>query len=617
MYPAPDVSLKAKRFLLALIAATLSLFPSTGPARAAPEGPEASLGTGAIQTSVLVPADFEQLASFGWSVDVSGSTAIIGARGADPDLGQGPLEDAGAAYIFHLTETGWVEETRLVASDAASGDTFGVSVAIDGNTVVVGATGVDREKEENAGAAYVFARQEGGWKQKARLVAPSPVADDSFGAAVAIQGITIVVGADSKDYGPIVDAGAAFVFIERGGSWDRKATLLPDTPTLGGYFGAAVAIQGNRVAIGATEANLQGEPGTGSAYVFRGSGRTWTQEAVLSLDDGRRGDFFGNSVALFDNSLAVGAVFRDPDLGAGRITNAGSVSTFRLEDGDWKFEQELTAADSEPFAGFGRSVDLYGQLLAIGAEGKSQEGLSEAGTVYLYARNKAAWQPQTRVVAEVVAEDDNFGNAVALSGERMVVGSVGADINGQIGAGKAYAYKLIPVQLPDTGFAPGRVTHLRPQPPAKAYRILGQLWLEIPELDIEVDIVGVPQGGSGWDTSWLWNRAGYLEGTAFPTWEGNSAIAGHAVLPSGVPGPFARLPKLAWGDTIIVHGWGQRYIYEVRSIAQVTPDDVSILQHESYPWLTLITCQDFDPARGEYMRRTIVRAIQTGIEADP
>jgi hypothetical protein len=391
---------------------------------------------GAAQTSTLLPDDPENLAEFGYAVSISGSLAVVGSRNADPDRGDGLLIGAGAAYIFTLTSSGWVQEAKLVANDAQPGDTFGVSVAIDGQTVVVGATGVDIGRENNVGAAYVFSRDGSSWIQKARLVPPEPLEDDAFGTSVAIDGISIVVGANSKDVYSIPDAGAAYVFIKRGGSWDQKATLLSFEPSVGGYFGGAVDVDGNRIIVGSTEANLIGEPGTGSAFIFSGGGNSWQPEARLSLDKGRQGDFFGHAVAIEGNTAAVSAIFRDPDLGDGRVTNAGSVFVYRRDGSKWKLQADLSPADAEPFASFGQSLALGSEVLAVGADGKSQAGFAEAGVIYLFTRKGADWLTPIKVVADVVAEEDGFGKAVSLSGDRMIVGANGKDAQDKVLSGQ-------------------------------------------------------------------------------------------------------------------------------------------------------------------------------------
>jgi LPXTG-site transpeptidase (sortase) family protein len=174
---------------------------------------------------------------------------------------------------------------------------------------------------------------------------------------------------------------------------------------------------------------------------------------------------------------------------------------------------------------------------------------------------------------------------------------------------------LTALEAPATGFAPGRLTVLPEQPAAKAYLKYEGLWLEIPALGVKTGIVGVPLGPDGWDVTWLSDQAGYLAGTAFPTWTGNSVITGHNTLPSGTAGPFADLQKLEYGDEIVVHAWGQRYIYEVRALDLVRPDHPSIFRHEVRPWVTLITCADFDERTDTYRSRRLVRAVLMGVES--
>ena len=169
--------------------------------------------------------------------------------------------------------------------------------------------------------------------------------------------------------------------------------------------------------------------------------------------------------------------------------------------------------------------------------------------------------------------------------------------------------------LPATGFAPGRITPLA-QSPLAPYNETGGLHIEIPRLGVSLPIVGVPLGAQGWDLTWLGGLAGYLEGTAFPSWSGNSAITGHAYLPNGRPGPFVRLAELSWGDEIIVRGFGLRFIFSVREVRQVLPDDLSVLRHEDRPWVTLITCKGYDERREAYRTRVAVRAVLVGTLAD-
>lgn len=172
--------------------------------------------------------------------------------------------------------------------------------------------------------------------------------------------------------------------------------------------------------------------------------------------------------------------------------------------------------------------------------------------------------------------------------------------------------------LPATGFTPNIITNLPEQPLNESYSAMGDLWLEIPSQNVKQNIVGVPKGKDGWDVSWLGNDIGYLAGTAFPTWAGNSVLTGHVYNANGKPGPFINIGDLSWGQKVIVHAWGQKYIYEVRTInKRVLPTDTRLItKHEEYPWLTLITCHDYNQATNQYNYRTIVRAVLTKIEAE-
>ena len=177
------------------------------------------------------------------------------------------------------------------------------------------------------------------------------------------------------------------------------------------------------------------------------------------------------------------------------------------------------------------------------------------------------------------------------------------------------AVTVTALSLPDTGFAPGRVTSLPPQTSDKRYAYLGGLLLEIPKLNQNLPVVGVPITNSGWDLTWLWDQAGYLTGTAYPGSAGNSVITAHVYLSNGLPGPFVNLGTLRWGDRIILLGGGQRFIYEVRENTRVLPTDITPFRHEENPWLTLITCQDYNWFSNSYRYRTVVRAVLIAVEA--
>jgi LPXTG-site transpeptidase (sortase) family protein len=173
----------------------------------------------------------------------------------------------------------------------------------------------------------------------------------------------------------------------------------------------------------------------------------------------------------------------------------------------------------------------------------------------------------------------------------------------------------LPYLLPVTGFAPGVVSVLPEQPASKAYSAT-DVWLEIPNLGVQMPIVGVPLVDGDWNVSWLGNQAGWLEGTAFPSWKGNSAVTGHVTLANGLSGPFANLGNLKWGDKIVVHAYGYVYTYQVRENKVIAPNDTSVLRHETDSWLTLITCKNYNETTNSYANRISVRAVLISVQME-
>jgi LPXTG-site transpeptidase (sortase) family protein len=167
-------------------------------------------------------------------------------------------------------------------------------------------------------------------------------------------------------------------------------------------------------------------------------------------------------------------------------------------------------------------------------------------------------------------------------------------------------------RLPETGFAPNKITSLSHVPP-ETYVQTGDLMLEIPSLNINIPIVGVPFRNGDWNISWLNTQAGWLEGSAFPGWNGNSVLTSHVYLSNGLPGPFVNLSKLTYGEHVMIHAFGQEYIFEVRSNDVVEPNDPRAFQHEEKPWLTLVTCREYDEETNSYRKRVVVRAVLVAV----
>jgi LPXTG-site transpeptidase (sortase) family protein len=170
--------------------------------------------------------------------------------------------------------------------------------------------------------------------------------------------------------------------------------------------------------------------------------------------------------------------------------------------------------------------------------------------------------------------------------------------------------------IPVTGFAQGEITSLPIQPAEKAYSAT-ELWLEIPRLGVKMSIVGVPQTAEGWDVSWLGKEAGWLNGSAYPTWGGNSVLTGHVWGALNQPGPFAQLKALRYGDQIKIHSSGQVYTYEVTENSLILPSSITTaFQHHETSVITLITCEDYKETSKTYLNRRMVRAVLVSVTAE-
>jgi LPXTG-site transpeptidase (sortase) family protein len=200
-----------------------------------------------------------------------------------------------------------------------------------------------------------------------------------------------------------------------------------------------------------------------------------------------------------------------------------------------------------------------------------------------------------------------------ICGTTTIENTTGAELNeGVFDSTLDFRVREAVSALPATGFAPGRVTRLMEQPAEKAY-IASDLWMEIPGLGVEMDIVGVPVVEGEWDVAWLGDSAGWLEGTAFPTTAGNTGITAHVWDADNNPGPFVDLKDLKYGDVIEIHAWGYVYTYAVRYNYLTTPTNTAPLHHEEYDWVTLLTCERYSSAYDSYRYRRVVRAVLVSV----
>jgi FG-GAP repeat len=372
---------------------------------------------------------------FGNSVAISGKTVVVGAPG---NVGGGAGIAQGSAYVFVRSGGVWSQQQKLEAADAAANDVFGFSVAISGETIVVGAVGDDGAAGSGQGSAYVFVRSGGVWSQQQKLEASDAAAFDNFGFSVAISGKTIVVGAVGDAGATGIFQGSAYVFVRSGGVWSQQQKLEASDAAALDFFGNSVAISGETVVIGAFRDAGAAGSFQGSAYVFVLSGGVWSQQQKLEAADAAAGDQFGFSVAISGETIVVGAV---GDAGAAG-SSQGSTYVFVRSRGVWTQQQKLEASDAAAFDVFGSSVAISGKTIVVGAQGDGGAAGIQQGSAYVFVRSGGIWAQQQKLEAADAAALDFFGGSVAISGKTVVAST--RDDDGAAGNAQGSAYIFAP-----------------------------------------------------------------------------------------------------------------------------------------------------------------------------
>ncbi len=364
----------------------------------------------------------------------------------------------------------------MKASNASADGSFGWSVAISGDTIVVGAlweasnaVGVNGTQTTNnvkdSGAAYIFTRSGTTWTQQAYLKASNAGASDWFGCSVAVEGDTVVVGAINESSGAsgvngnqadnsVIAAGAAYVFRRNGTVWTQAAYLKASNPTQGGDFGDAVAVAGDLVAVGAPDddssaTGVDGNPSdigatdSGAVSIFKRNGVTWTAEAYLKASNTEAGDEFGASLAIARDTLVVGSPYEDSnatgengDQANNAANNAGAIYIFIRSAGIWSQQSYLKASNAGADDVFGNSVAISGDVVVVGAMGErsNASGVNGnqasnyaiwIGAAYAFGRNGTTWTQHAYLKSSNPDYNDYFGRTVAVSGDTVVAGAHG------------------------------------------------------------------------------------------------------------------------------------------------------------------------------------------------
>jgi hypothetical protein len=355
-------------------------------------------------------ADSTFLFNFGHAVAISGSNVIVGTPNATVGNPQ-----QGAAYAFRVLTNNWTEEAFKVASDGAAEDNFGWDVAINGDTAVIGSPFDIIGGNASQGSAYVFVRTGTSWFEVAKLTASDGGFSDWFGYSVDIYGDNIVVGSPLDD----TAQGSAYIFSKIGGIWTQQAKLVAPDGSAEDRLGLSVAISQDRIVVGASDDNILGNALQGSAYVFvKPTSSPWVFESKLTADDGEANDQFGESVDIFSNTIVVGS-----PVGGFGTNNAGSAYIFTRSGSTWTQQTELNASDGETNDFFGNSVAISGNTVVVGAVADDLGTNNDQGSAYVFTGGGFSWTQQAKFTDLNGIFHSHFGNDVAIDGDVVVVGS--------------------------------------------------------------------------------------------------------------------------------------------------------------------------------------------------
>lgn len=369
---------------------------------------------------VILADDGKAGDSFGYDVAIDGNTALVGAFKADID----GVIDAGAAYAYVLGGNGWEKQAKLFAEPAFADDTLGGKVALKNNVAMLGVSRRD-DKGKDSGAVVSFEREVNTWKQRQIFTAPDAKPGDAFGQSIALTKNHLVIGAPRNDaLGN--DAGAAYIYKRENDTWHYQTKITASDGVTGDLFGISVAIDGNTILVGADLHDEKAE-NAGAVYVYVLEENKWKQEAKLMASDGGKTDIFGVRVALSENTALVSARRDDTEeLGI----DAGSAYIFVREGSTWTQQAKLTSPDGQADDRFGRGVALSSDTAIISAMNHDANG-SNTGALYVYKKGSGGWRYTSKFIAQSSMPDDKLGWNVGLSNDVAIIATPNHDAKGQ------------------------------------------------------------------------------------------------------------------------------------------------------------------------------------------
>ncbi len=420
-------------------------------------------GAASAQSQQKVMAhDGNQNDFFGMSVSLRGDLAVVGTNAT-----------LGAAYVLRSQcpagPCEWQEEGKL--SSGVPGDRFGYAVAGSGTRTVVGAPEDSNSKGVGAGSAYVFARDGEQWTLLQNITPGDGEAYDAFGHSVAIDGDLMVVGSPMGDTGGMTPmmSGSAYVFRYEASGWVEEQELVPHDPAMADRFANSLAIQGQRVVVGAPRNDNQRGMNAGAVYIFKRADCptsepcAWVLEQKVMAGDGAANDFFGASVAIDGDRIVAGAWKGDVAAGV----ESGSAYTFRHDGSRWNEEQKLVADDAESGDQFGASVTISGARLIVAANADNNDNGERSGSAYAFRFNGDSWVQEGKLMAGDGKPYDRFPLSVSLDGDRAIMGMPFDENDNGVLAGSAYVFEFarsVDVEPVGTVQSAHRLEQNRPNP---------------------------------------------------------------------------------------------------------------------------------------------------------
>lgn len=377
-----------------------------------------------LEVATLRASDGTTNDTYGIVVAQSGDTVLIASPNKNLSRGQ--------VYVYTRSGLQWREQAKLTAMDPATLDNFGSSIAIDGNTAIIGAP----QKNRQRGNAYVFLRTGTKWAQQAKLNASDGATGDYFGSAVGIKGDTAIVGISTPD------RNTTYVYVRTGTTWSEQAKITPADAKPGDHVGAAVALDVDTALIGAPGRVIGTNTSPGRAYIYARTGTVWSEQAKLSISDGVANDKYGSAVALSGDTAVIGAYKR----AVGNNVGQGEAFVYARSGTTWTEQARLRASDGAPDDRFGIGVATGPDVAVIGAEHATVVDNDGQGAAYVFSRTDGSWSQYTRLTAQAGISDDSFGRAVAVgtNGNPVVVGSYYRTQNNNPLQGEAYIFVFAP-----------------------------------------------------------------------------------------------------------------------------------------------------------------------------